>query len=322
LHGEGGITSDSILNELKGFHTSNGFPPCIGHDCFQGKFKEDLENVLEYLIKKMGISTKYIIKKLEFLRKNFKESYIVINQKTNKMSGTMTQVKNTILSLPFLLLGTSIQGTDMQKFCNIIVEITRFLLARSISESQIENIRKTIEKYFDLKKKLFPEKTFTAKDHYITHYPDFVKFYGPLRFTWTLDFEQFHQNFKYIQYRTKNFKNPLKTLATNFQISQILREKVFNQILEPQNIQISDVKFGNFVFSSTNINYYGQQFKINDIILYAFNKDDRSVELLKIALILINKSYDDVMFVGSTMLFKYDTSTALHVLHETNIRLD
>ncbi len=192
-------------------------------------------------------------------------------------------------------------------------------MARSISDSQIENIRKTIDKYFELKKKIFPEKTFTAKDHYITHYPDFVKFYGPLRFTWTLDFEQFHQNFKFIQYRTKNFKNPLKTLATNFQISQILREKVFNQILEPQNIQISDVKFGKFAFSTTNINYYGQLFKINDIILYAFNKDDRSVELLKISLILINKSYDDVMFVGSTMLFEYDASTALHVLHDTNI---
>lgn len=316
IHNEGGVSNDSVLNELECFHTSDGFPPCVGHDCLQGKLKQDLVNILEIVIKNHKITATFIKNKIKKLSKSVNESFIVINIKNNNISGTMTQVKNTILCLPYLLLGTTVVGTEIHKFSSYVVEITRFILSRTVSESRIDAMKKYIREYMILKEKLFPQKTFTAKDHYIVHYPDFVRIYGPLRFLWTLRFEQFHQNFKYIQYRTKNFKNPMKTLATNFQISQILEEKSCHKFIEPLNVQISDVRIGNFIFITKKIKFFGKFFKINDNILFSFDKNNNCIKLMKVDCIMINRNYDNLLFLGILSTYHYNSNLCMHELHE------
>jgi hypothetical protein len=317
LHNSGGISSDSVLNQLDHFHTSTGFPPCVGHDCFQGKFKEDLQNIILLIRKNFHINPSYLIKKLKMFTKSTGESYIYINKKTGKISGSMTQVKNTILVLPLLFLGTAGIGTQIHQFCLILTDLTRMILARNYCSDSLNELRKLIDNYMFSKRQNFPNKSFTPKDHYISHYPDLIKFYGPLRFLWTLDFEQFHQQFKFIQSRTKNFKNPIKTLAINHQLNQLASDRSNNCKIEALYTELAISSDKGFIFKAKKVKVFGTQFKIGDKIL--FSKNASNLEILTITSILVDKLYENAQFRGDINVFNFDSKLGLFEQQHSNI---
>lgn len=66
-------------------------------------------------------------------------------------------------------------------------------------------------------KEAFPDFKLRPKHHYIEHYPDLVRRFGPLVNLWTMRFEGKHRFFKRVVHDTQNFKNVLKTLADRHQ---------------------------------------------------------------------------------------------------------
>lgn len=53
--------------------------------------------------------------------------------------------------------------------------------------------------------------------HYVEHYPELIRCFGPLVHLWTMRFEGKHRFFKRVVHDTQNFKNVLKTLANRHQ---------------------------------------------------------------------------------------------------------
>lgn len=58
--------------------------------------------------------------------------------------------------------------------------------------------------------------------HYLVHYPEQLKEFGPLVNCWTLRFESKHSYFKDVTYRLKNKKNICKTLAVRHEFYQAM----------------------------------------------------------------------------------------------------
>ena len=67
-------------------------------------------------------------------------------------------------------------------------------------------------------KQEYPECRLTAKFHYLSHYPNQIRQFGPLRNLWTLRFEAKHQQFKNTFKLNKCHKNICKSLARRHQV--------------------------------------------------------------------------------------------------------
>lgn len=77
-----------------------------------------------------------------------------------------------------------------------------------------------IELYFDYRKESFPSLNERPKQPYISHYPDMIRKFSPLKHLWTITFEQKHKYFKTVSRRANNFKYVIKTLTENHQLLQ------------------------------------------------------------------------------------------------------
>lgn len=64
---------------------------------------------------------------------------------------------------------------------------------------------------------VFPHFTLRPRHHFVGHYPQFMRMYGPLRDMWTTWFEGKHKFFKQVIHNTNNFKNIPQTLVVRHQ---------------------------------------------------------------------------------------------------------
>ena len=66
-------------------------------------------------------------------------------------------------------------------------------------------------------KELFPTINLLPKHHYLEHYPELIRLFGPLVGHWTLRFEAKHSFFKQIMKHTSCFRNVPLSLAVKHQ---------------------------------------------------------------------------------------------------------
>ena len=59
------------------------------------------------------------------------------------------------------------------------------------------------------------------KHHFLSHYPDFFKNFGPLISVWAMRMESKHTYFKSVLRASKNFKNVAKTCASRHELAQV-----------------------------------------------------------------------------------------------------
>lgn len=96
-------------------------------------------------------------------------------------------------------------------------EIVQLGLSTSFTEESIQYMQTKIIDHRQGLKAVFPEFKLRPKHHYVEHYPELTKCFGPLVHLWTMRFEGKHSFFKRVMHDTHNFKNVLKTLATRHQ---------------------------------------------------------------------------------------------------------
>jgi len=65
---------------------------------------------------------------------------------------------------------------------------------------------------------LYPLKHLLPKHHFLTHYAEFIKTFGPLSQYWCMRFEAKHRFRKELASTVRNFKNICKTIAQRTQI--------------------------------------------------------------------------------------------------------
>lgn len=65
---------------------------------------------------------------------------------------------------------------------------------------------------------LFPDQKLLPKHHFLEHYPELIKYLGPLVTLWTMRFEAKQSFFKQVVRDTSNFRNITLTLETTHQL--------------------------------------------------------------------------------------------------------
>ncbi|KYN50145.1 hypothetical protein ALC62_00173, partial [Cyphomyrmex costatus] len=233
-----GIKSNSVFNNLNFFHVCQpGLPPCISHDLFEGIVQYDVMLIINELVVKRVLTYEYINDKLSNIYfQNEEKIYLPSIKKSEKLNGTHSQNMKLLNILPFALIRlNNLYDFEEWKLLLLLRKIVNIAIAFKISIGQIALLHYLIEEYLEAHQKLFPSKKLKPKHHYLIHYSNLLREFGPLRHLWTLAFEHKHQYFKNVVRHTTNYKNILFSLSRKHQLLQAynssLNSLYYNKII-------------------------------------------------------------------------------------------
>ncbi|KAG9278069.1 hypothetical protein AMEX_G5864 [Astyanax mexicanus] len=227
-HGESqdqcGVQGDCVLNQrLKHFHTVTGFPPDVLHDLLEGIVPVELALCIGEMIRCKYFTHEYLNKRIL----SFPYQHADNVDKPKPIPKTFT-VKNTIggnghenstlLRLLPLIIGDKIpEGDGAWAVLMDLKEIVELGLSLTFTEETIQYLQTKIQDHRRMLLEVFPRFSLRPKHHYLEHYPDLIRCFGPVVQLWTMRFEGKHRFFKRVVQDTQNFKNVLNTLATRHQ---------------------------------------------------------------------------------------------------------
>lgn len=90
-------------------------------------------------------------------------------------------------------------------------------VASKHTDESIHDLGCKITEYRELLQSTFPNFRLKPKHHFIEHYPQLIKAFGPLSDVWTMRFEGKHKFFKKLIRESQNFRNVALTLAVKHQ---------------------------------------------------------------------------------------------------------
>jgi len=124
----------------------------------------------------------------------------------------------TLLRLLPVLIGSRVpDGDHIWEILMDLKEIAELAVSQTFTDESIQYLACKIVDHRQLLQYVFPNFRLRPKHHFLEHYPDLIKCFGPLVHLWTMRFEGKHKVFKKIVHDTHNFKNILKTLANRHQ---------------------------------------------------------------------------------------------------------
>lgn len=329
-----GIKQNSPLNKLNHFHVCNpGLPPCIAHDLLEGIIPYDLMYCIKYFVKEGWFNYTFLnsrLQKIKFLNENDYNSIPLINDSC-KIRGTASQIKRLLLILP-LAIYDSIKNIENDVWLLILClrEICSLTFASALSFGQVALLQEKINEYLLLRLKCFPNIKLRPKHHYISHYPSLTISFGPLKHLWTLRFESKHRYFKNIIKHSQNYKNITKMLSYKHQLLQSqLPQNTYSSLIIADNAEeyipenfsnnissvIIDYFYGkrneNFKYIASQITFKDIAYKTNMCICIGKDCYDYFI-LCKIKYFLINNSYTNVYFLGTTIKVVYNSDFGVY----------
>ena len=245
-----GITSECCLNELKYFHSTDGFPPDFAHDMLEGFCRDITRLVVLELISDKFFTLDTLNEKIsqfpysECDKKNPPQKFKIPSPIQNlKFKYTASEMWNFVRLLPLFIGGFIPEGnTTWDLYLKFLVIMER-LTANSFSLADIGYLAFLLEAFFSDFLEAYPDSNLKPKGHFLLHYPLQIKKYGPL--VKTLRFESKNGILKEKVHLTKNKKNIPYTLSKRHQMSMYLLYKKENitDRGEPEYISSEDVDF-------------------------------------------------------------------------------
>ncbi len=234
---EVGIKRNSILNRLQYFHVVSGLPADIMHDILEGVAPFEVALIIRQLIKDDLLSLDYVNGQIRTwpygkidsrnkpaeISKNFSES---VNQSSAQMW--------CLLRMLPCMIGPKVPEDNLYfRLLLLLDQITEYVFAPALLESHCAYIHSLIQQHNTLFKELFPEKRLKPKHHYMSHYPELILNYGPLRVAWCMRFEGKHSYFKSLMNRLQNFINVCYSLAKRHELHQAYQFSSSSNFLTP-----------------------------------------------------------------------------------------
>ena len=229
-----GIKMCSVMNKIPGFHVCKpGLPPCLAHDVFEGIVRYDLFRIIKYLcevVEWIHIGDLNIaIKSFKYKSSEALDKPPYINLKSDKLIGHSVQNKNLLNNLSLIMFNHIVDENDVMWQNYLLLKcIVSYICSPCINIDQTYYLEYLVEKYTQavadceyLNKR--------PKLHYLWHYGDLIRKFGPLQRSNTLRMEQNHQFFKRTIVRGGNYKNVTKSAAYKHQQLQayILESPLF-----------------------------------------------------------------------------------------------
>lgn len=219
-----GVQGDCVLNQrLEYFHTVTGFPPDVLHDLSEGIVPVELALCIRKMIRSKYFTLQYLNKRIASFPYQHTDNVdrpqrIPKTYAKKKTIGGNGHENMTLLRLLPLIIGDRIPEDDGAWIVLMdLKEIVELVLSPKFTEEAIQYLETKIKDHRQMLKEVFPNVTLRPKHHYVEHYPDLIRCFGPVVHLWTIRFEGKHRFFKRTVHDTQNFKNVLKTLAWRHQ---------------------------------------------------------------------------------------------------------
>ncbi|XP_039660298.1 uncharacterized protein LOC120561302 [Perca fluviatilis] len=219
-----GVTGECALSKtLQHFHPITCFPPDILHDLFEGIVPVELALCIREMICLKYFTLEYLNTKIrtfpyEHFERLDKPQPIPKTFAAKVSIGGNGHENSTLLRLLPLMVGSKVpEGDKVWAILMDLKEIVQLVLSPSFTEESIQYMQTKISNHRQGLKAVFPDFKLRPKHHYVEHYPELTRRFGPLVHLWTMRFEGKHRFFKRVVHDTHNFKNVLKTLATKHQ---------------------------------------------------------------------------------------------------------
>ena len=206
-----GVKSQCPLNSLQSFHCVGGFPPDLLHDLFEGVVAEDLLSIIRLLSVKGWFSLEDYNSKLKRMgwysyETSDKPLAVPVNSKVNKLKGKAVSMWVHIRNWPLIIRDFVAEKTDPVLALGLkLHEVTERITASEFRLYEIHLVKEAIIEYLDMRKDVRLENPRIVlrpkpKHHFLSHYSDLIKVYGPPITYWTARFESKHRIAKVINY--------------------------------------------------------------------------------------------------------------------------
>jgi hypothetical protein len=215
------------LNQLEAFHAVVGFPPDCMHDLLEGVVAQDLLAGIRILIKKSWFTLEQYnlsMKNLQYFSYEASDKPQDVPKKGRKLSGKACSLWVHIRNFPLIVRNlVEDEEDEILSFLLLLVDITARITASEFRHHEIHALEERVIKYLDERKRLFVSYkdllgTAKPKHHFLIHYGQAIRLYGPPLVFWTGRFESKHRVAKNIAESAKNFKNISWTVSERQQM--------------------------------------------------------------------------------------------------------
>lgn len=220
-----GVKQDCVFaKRLSHFHVVSGFPPDIAHDLFEGIVPVEVAHCLASLISKKIFT-------IDELNKAILSFPYKWSDKTNKphvvpqrllrlktIGGNAHENWNLLRLLPFLIGHRVPENEPAWVVLMVLKDIVELVVALVHTDESISYLESKIVEHRQRYQELFSCVRLLPKHHFLEHYPQMIRYFGPLSAVWTMRFEAKHRFFKQIVKHTSCYKNVPLTLASKHQL--------------------------------------------------------------------------------------------------------
>lgn len=218
-----GVKGHCVLTKnLAHFNVLSGYPPDIMHDLFEGVVPVELALCLQVLISKKYFSLAQLNKFIlgfpyKWSDKSNKPH--AIPQTFSKTIGGNAHENWALLRFLPLIIGHLVpEDEEAWKVLMDLKDIVELSVAPTHTEESIAYLQCKISEHRKRYQELFPQVQLKPKHHYMEHYPELIRKFGPLVNLWTMRFEAKHSFFKQVIRHSACFRNVPLTLAVKHQL--------------------------------------------------------------------------------------------------------
>ena len=116
------------------------------------------------------------------------------------------------------MIGPKVQEEEeVWQLLMTLKDVVELVMSPTHTDESIGHLESLIAEHRHRFCSVFPQGKLIPKHHFVEHYPQLIKAFGPLVSLWTMRFEAKHSFFKKIVRQTNCFRNILKSMAKKHQ---------------------------------------------------------------------------------------------------------
>merc|ERR1712129_58897 len=245
-----GLRNRSPLNQLKTFHACVNLPPDLMHDVLEGVVAQDLYGFIKVFVQNGVFSTEEYnrrLKRFGFLSYEAADrpQDVPIKSKALKLPGKACSLWVHIRNFPLIIQEFFEEDSedDVLLLALKLVDITNRLTAVEFRNHEIEELEDRIIDYLDTRRTIFESYpnlmgSVKPKHHFLVHYGQAIRLFGPPLAFWTARWESKHRIGKNLAESAKNFKNISFTLSYRQQMR--MASVYYNGMFQTRKFLIPD----------------------------------------------------------------------------------
>ena len=220
-----GVETDCIFTKnLSHFHVIFGYPPDLAHDLFEGIIPVEIARCLGVLISQKLFTLAHlnsVVREFPYKWSDKTNKPHVVSQhfrRNQSVGGNCHENWSLLRFLPFFVGSLVPEDEPAWLVLMVLKDIVELVVAPVHSDASLAFLESKITEHRQRYIELFPDKRLLPKHHFLEHYPQMIKLFGPLVGQWTMRFEAKHSFFKQVIRHTSCFKNVPLSLASKHQM--------------------------------------------------------------------------------------------------------